>query len=120
APRIGKVAQDPACRSTTHAMLDTPHGLKPDGFSLHHGGGTHRSTTGLPRPEDGLGRGLVAVQYQPTRRADLRTYREGLLHARSAATALLDGKGGFHQQHLLTGARCLVGKGGTERCPARI
>src|SRR5262245_16069693 len=75
---------------------------------------------GLPGPQDVSGCVVVAVQYQSTGGADRGAHAEALLHALATPTAILAGRGGFHQQYLLTGACCLVLKCGTELRPARV
>src|SRR5262249_50734891 len=89
-------------------------------FSLHHGSYRHRSTTGLPGPQNISGRVLIAVEHQPAGGTDMGTPAQALLHARSAATAILAGIGGFHQDHSLASPFCLAREHSTELCPARV
>ena len=99
---------------------DTPHRLKPDGCSLQHARWSHRSTMGLPSPQDIPGRVLVAVQHQPAGGTDMRAHAEALRDARPTPATVLAGRGRFHQHHALAGPCCLAGEDGAELRPVRI
>src|SRR5262245_25713817 len=102
------------------AMSDTPHGLTPGGCSVHPRREPRASPQALPAPVHGPRRVLVRVQHQATGGTDRGAPRAPRLDTHAASAALLAGAGGVHHPHVLPGALCLVGKGGTDLLPAGI
>jgi hypothetical protein len=68
--------------------IDTPHRLKPDGFSVQRRSLRHDSPKGLPSPFYVPGGILVAVEEQATARADMRPHAQGLLDPFGTARAV--------------------------------
>src|SRR5260221_13041065 len=80
---------------------DTPHGLKPGGFSVHHPRQRRDSPKALSAPLDISGHVLIAVQYQSAGRTDMGAHPEALLDTRPPAATVLRGLGRADSYHSL-------------------
>jgi hypothetical protein len=100
-------------RSPRDHQTDTPPGLHP----RRH---PRESPKALPAPLSVSGRVRVAVEHETATGVHVGADTQALLHPSSTATTILRRECRVHQNHLLTGAHCLVRKGGAERYSARI
>ena len=66
-------------------LADTPHGLKPDGFSVHRPRQRRDSPKALSAPLDISCRVLVAVQHETAVPTDMRANGQALLYPCAAA-----------------------------------
>src|SRR5260370_27017834 len=80
----------------------------------------HGPGGGVPGGGDFRGGVVVGARPQSEGGADGGAHREVFRHSPSPAATVLAGVGRFHQHDSLTGACCLIGEDGTERCPACI
>src|SRR5712691_4464617 len=98
------------CRGWSRHETDTPHGLKPDGFSVHRVRQRQDSPQALSAPVNVSGRILIAVHNQPTVGADVGTHAETLVYAFPTAATVLTGVRWIDRFHSLAGACCLESK----------
>src|SRR5258707_9512252 len=94
-------------RCSQWTPADTPHGLKPDGFSVHRPSQRRDSPKALSAPLDVSGCVLIAVHNQPTVGADMGTHAEALVYAFPTAATVLTGVRWIDRFHSLPGACCL-------------
>src|SRR5260221_498972 len=99
---------------------DTPHGLKPGGFSVHHPRHRRDSPKALSAPLDVSGRVLIAVQDQSAVRTDMGAHREALLDTLPTAATVLRGIRRMDCFHSLAGPCCLAGEDGQEVAPSGV
>src|SRR5258707_1996941 len=97
---------------------DTPHGLQPGGFSVHHPRQRRDSPKALSAPLDVSGRVLIAVQHQSAVCTDMGAHREALLDTLPTAATVLRGIRRMDCFHSLAGPCCLAGQDGQEVAPA--
>jgi len=80
-------------------FIDTPHGLKPDGFSVLRRSQRHASPTALPKPLYVLGGVVVSVQAGSAVRASVPADGQTFLHHSATARTRLAGVGRIDSNH---------------------
>ena len=100
--------------------IDTPPGLKPDGFSVLRGQYASPSPKALPEPFYVLRGVVVAMEARSAVRAGMPADGQALLNHNATARTGLAGVGRRHGYDSLPGACCLESEDAQERAPARI
>src|SRR5258708_31902276 len=105
---------------TAASDTDTPHGLKPDGFSVHCPRQRRDSPQALSAPLNVSGRILIAVHHQPTVGADMGPHAETLVDAFPTAATVLTGVRWIDRFHSLAGACCRESEARQEVAPSGV
>src|SRR5215471_10567047 len=100
--------------------IDTPHGLKPDGFSVPRRGQRHASPKALPKPLYVPCRVVVSMQAHSAVWTATPADRQAFGDQHATARTSLAGERRIHCYYSPTGACCLEGEDDEERAPSGV